>query len=177
MASAAVEPAATVPSAADRIPRWGTRPAHPAAARGERDFGTWHKETLARDAYCMDVDKIEYRIDASGRVRVVGIYESIRWGWSHDLDDIPERLTPYQGKIALLRRISAAIAAGQGAPFPTFFVWHRPDLSEFVVSPLEEWAGGPRRALGLGHRAFAELIGNLPGWEGGTATLPSVFRH
>ena len=125
----------------------------------------------------MDVDKVEYRIDASGNLRVVGIYELIRWDRHHDLDDIPERLAPYEGKIALLRRISAAIAAGQGAPFPTFFVWHRPDLSEFVVSPLEEWAGGPRRALGLGHRAFAELIGNLPGWEGGTATLPSVFRH
>ena len=160
--------AAPAPSAADRIPRWDTRPAHPAAARGERDFGQWHKDTLARDAYCMDVDKVEYRIDASGHVRVVGIYELIRWDWQHDLVDIPERLAPYQGKIALLRRISAAIAAGQGAFFPTFFVWHRPDLSEFVVCPLEEWVEGSRRALGLGPWAFAELIGYLPGWEGRT---------
>ena len=161
-------PAAPAPSAADRIPRWDTRPTYPATApsRGDRDFGAWHKETLARDAYCMDVDKVEYRIDASGRVRVVGIYELIRWGWQHDLDDIPERLAPYEGKIALLRRISAAILAGQGSSFPTFFVWHRPDLSEFVVCRLEEWVDGPRRAIGLGSRSFAELIGGLPRWEG-----------
>jgi hypothetical protein len=52
--------------------------------------------------------------------------------------------------------------AGQGASFPTFFVRHRPDLSEFVVCGLEEWAGGSRRALG--RQAFAELIRGLPGW-------------
>ncbi len=167
-------PAAPAPSAADRIPRWDARPAHPAAARGERDFGTWHKETLARDAYCMDVDKVEYRIDANGNVRVVGIYELIRWDWHHDLDDIPERLAPYQGKVALLRRISAAIAAGQGASFPTFFVWHRPDLSEFVVCRLENWAGGSRMALGLGRRAFGDLISDLPRWEGDMAASPSI---
>ena len=131
-------PAAPAPSAADRIPRWDTRPVHAAAVRGERDFGQWHKDTLPRDAYAMDVDKVEYRIDASSHVRVVGIYELIRWGWHHDLDDIPERLAPYQGKIALLRRIRAAIAEGQGASFPTFFVWHRPDLSEFVVCRRED---------------------------------------
>ena len=169
MASTPIVPAAPAPSAADRIPRWDTRPAHPAAARGERDFGTWHKETLARDAYCMDVDKVEYRIDASGRVRVVGIYELIRWDWHHDLDDIPERLAPYQGKVALLRRISAAIAAGQGASFPTFFVWHRPDLSEFVVCRLEDCADGSGMALGLGRKAFADLIGDLPRWDGFSA--------
>ena len=132
------------------------------------------KDTLARDAYCMDVDKVEYRIDPEGRVTIVSIYELIRWDWHHDLDDIPERLAPYQGKVALLRRISAAIPAGQGASFPTFFVWHRPDLSEFVVSPLEEWVGGSRKALGLGCRAFAGLIGDLPGWEGGTTALASA---
>jgi hypothetical protein len=70
----------------------------------------------------MDVDKIEYRIDANGILQVVGIYELIRWGWQHDLDDIPERLAPYEGKLALLRRISASIAAGEGSSFPTFFV-------------------------------------------------------
>ncbi len=167
-------PAAPAPSAADRIPRWDTRPAYPApaASRGERDFGAWHKETLARDAYCMDVDKVEYRIDPEDRVRVVGIYELIRWDWHHDLDDIPERLAPYQGKVALLRRISAAIATGQGVSFPTFFVWHRPDLSEFVVCPLEEWIAGSRKALWLGWRAFAELIGGLPRWEGVPAVSP-----
>ncbi len=160
--------AAPAPSAADRIPRWDTRPTYPApaAARGERDFGQWHKETLPRAAYCMDVDKVEYRIDPEGRVRVVGIYELIRWDWHHELDDIPERLAPYQGKVALLRRISSAVAEGQGTPFPTFFVWHRPDLSEFVVCRLEEWVDGPRRAIGLGSRSFAELIGGLPRWEG-----------
>ena len=174
MASSTIVSAPPAPSAADRIPRWDSRPTYssPAVARGDRDFGTWHKEALARDAYCMDVDKVEYRIDPGGSLRVVGIYELIRWDWHHDLDDIPERLAPYQGKVALLRRISASIAAGQGEPFPTFFVWHRPDLSEFVVCPLEEWAGGPRKALGLGHRAFAELIGGLPRWEGDAIPLP-----
>ena len=170
-------PAAPAPFAADRIPRWDTRPAHHAAARGERDFGTWHKETLARDAYCMDVDKVEYRIDTEGRVRVVGIYELIRWDWHHDLDDIPERLAPYEGKVALLRRISASIAAGQGASFPTFFVWHRPDLSEFVVCRLEDWVAGPRMALGLGSNAFADLIRDLPGWEGDPVASLSTPSH
>jgi hypothetical protein len=152
---------------ADRIPRWNTRPSHRAAREGEVDFGAWHKGALSRDSYCMDVDKVEYRIDASGALRVVGIYELIRWGWQHDLDDIPERLAPYEGKLALLRRISASIAAGQGSPFPTFFVWHRPDLSEFIVCRLEDWVDGPRKALGLGRGAFAELIAGLPGWDGG----------
>ena len=125
---------------------------------GEVDFGTWHKDALPNDAYAMDVDKVEYRIDARGNLRVVGIYELIRWGWQHDLDDIPKQLAPYEGKIVLLRRISASIAAGQGSSFPTFFVWHRPDLSEFVVCRLEEWADGSRKALGLGTRAFADLL-------------------
>ena len=136
-ASGTIVPAAPTSTAAGRVPRWGTRPAHAAPARGERDFGTGHKQTLARDAYCRDVDKVEYRIDPQSRVRVVGIYELIRWGWQHDLDDIPEWLAPCQGKGALLRRIRASIAAGQGSPFPTFFVWHRPDLSEFVVARFE----------------------------------------
>jgi len=130
------------------------------------DFGTWHKDALPRDSYCMDVDKIEYRIDATGSLQVVGIYELIRWGWHYDLDDIPERLAPYEGKAALLRRISASIAAGQDSSFPTFFVWHRPDLSELVVCRLEDWAGGSRMALGLGREAFAGLIRGLPRWEG-----------
>jgi hypothetical protein len=151
---------------ADRIPRWNTRPKYPAGEPGELDFGQWHKDTLSSDSYCMDVDKIEYRIDANGDLRVVGIYELIRWGWQHDLDDIPERLAPYEGKLALLQRISASIAAGRGSSFPTFFVWHRPDLSEFVVCRLEDWAEGSRKALGLGSQAFARLIGDLPGWEG-----------
>jgi hypothetical protein len=149
---------------ADPIPRWNARPRHPADQPGELDFGQWHKDTLSRDSYCMDVDKVEYRIDASGVLRVVGIYELIRWGWQYDLDDIPERLAPYEGKLALLRRMSASIAAGQASSFPTFFVWHRPDLSEFVVCRLEDWAGGSRRALGLGCHAFADLIRGLPGW-------------
>ena len=152
---------------ADRIPRWNTRPRHQADAPGEVDFGTWHKDALPNDAYCMDLDKIEYRIDTKGDLRVVGIYELIRWGWRHDLDDIPERLAPYEGKVALLRRISGSIAAGQGACFPTFFAWHRPDLSEFVVCRLEDWVEGSRKALGLGRQAFAELIRDLAGWEGG----------
>ena len=156
---------------ADRIPRWNTRPKHPAVAPGEVDFGTWHKDALPNDAYAMDVDKIEYRIDASGNLRVVGIYELIRWGWHLDLDDIPERLAPYEGKVALLRRISGLIAAGQGASFPTFFAWHRPDLSEFVVCRLQEWADGSRKALGLGRQAFADLLRGLPGWEGDPSIL------
>jgi hypothetical protein len=158
---------------ANRIPRWNTRPTHPAAAAGEADFGTSHKDALSNDSYCMDVDKVEYRIDAHGNLRVVGIYELIRWGWQHDLDDIPERLAPYQGKMALLQRISESIAAGQGSSFPTFFVWHRPDLSEFVVCRLEDWAGGSRKALGFGREAFADLIGGLPEWEGGAVAPPS----
>jgi hypothetical protein len=138
---------------------------------GEVDFGTWHKSALSNSAYCTEVDKVEYRIDANGNLRVVGIYELIRWGWQHDLDYIPEQLAPYEGKLALLRRISESIAAGQGSSFPTFFVWHRPDLSEFVVCRLEDWAGGSGKALGLGSRAFAELIGGLPGWEGDRGSL------
>ena len=64
------------------------------------------------------------------------------------------------------RSARAPIAAGQGAAFPTFFVWHRPDLSEFVVCRLEDWAGGSRSAIGLGCRAFASLLESLPGWKG-----------
>jgi hypothetical protein len=149
---------------ARRLPRWNTRPKHTAREPGEGDFGQWHKDALPRDAYCMDVDKIEYRIDSQGNLRVVGIYELIRWGWHYDLEDIPQRLAPYEGKVVLMRQISGAIAAGQGAAFPTFFVWHRPDLSEFVVCRLEEWVGGSRRALGLGREAFADLIRGLPTW-------------
>ncbi len=78
------------------------------------------------------------------------------------------------GKVALLRRLSAAIAAGQGSSFPTFFVWHRPDLSEVVVCRLEEWVDGPRKAFGLGPQAFAELIRDLPRWEGGPVALSHV---
>jgi hypothetical protein len=133
--------------------------------QGEVDFGQWHKDVLPRNFYCMDIDKIEYRIDASGNLRVVGIYELIRWGWQHELDDIPERLAPYEGKVALLRGIGESIAAGQGSAFPTFFVWHRPDLSEFVVCRLEDWTERPRTALGLGQEALAGLITALPAWE------------
>lgn len=138
-------------------------------APGELDFGQWHKDALPHGAYCMDVDKVEYRIDAEGKLRVVGIYELIRWDWQYGLDDIPERLAPYEGKLALLSRISASIVAGQDSPFPTFFVWHRPDLSELVVCGLEDWAKGPRVALGLGRRAFADLIRGLPRWQGRSA--------
>jgi hypothetical protein len=162
---------------ASRIPRWNARPKHPAATAGEVDFGQWHKDTLSNDSYCMDVDKVEYRIDANGNLRVVGIYELIRWGWQHDLDDIPERLAPYEGKLALLGRISASVATGQGASFPTFFVWHRPDLSEFVVCRLEDWVDGSRKALGLGRGAFADLIGDLPGWDGGQKNSWSPSHH
>ncbi len=66
---------------------------------------------------------------------------------------------------------SEEIAAGQGSSFPTFFVWRSPDLSEFVVGRLEDWANGSRKALGLGCQAFADLIGDLPGWEGDTVPL------
>ena len=107
-----------MPSGADRIPRWDTRPAHPAAARGERDFGTWHKETLARDAYCMDVDKVEYRIDPDGRVRVVGIHELIRWDWHHDRDDIPERLAALPGKGRAAATDQRCERRGAGRAFP-----------------------------------------------------------
>jgi len=96
------------------------RPSHPTTTPGEIDFRTWHKNALSRDSYCMDVDKVEYRIDACGALRVVGIYELIRWRWRHDLDGIPERLAPYEGKLALLPRISESIAADQGSTFPTF---------------------------------------------------------
>ena len=165
--------AALAPSA-DRIPRWSTRAKHRAETPGEADFGEWHKNTLSSISYCMDVDKVEYRIDTHGNLRVVGIYELIRWGWQHDLDDIPVRLAPYEGKLALLRRISDSIAAGQSAYFPTFFVWHRPDLSEFVVCRLEDWAGGSRTALGLGGHAFADLIRDLPRWEGDPVAPPPI---
>ncbi len=166
MASSRLVTAGPAANAPGRIPRWNTRAKHPADAPGELGFGQWHKDAFPNDSYRMDVDKVEYRIDGSGNVRVVGIHELIRWGWQHDLDDIPDRLTPYEGKVALLRRLSASIAAGQDCGFPTFFVWHRPDLSEFVACRLEDWADGPRMALGLGRRAFADLIRDLPGWEG-----------
>ena len=165
-----------VTQTATRIPRWDSRPAHGSSRPGEVDFGQWHKDTLSDDSYAMDVDKIEYRIDAKGNLRVVGIYELIRWGWQHDLDDIPERLAPYEGKIALLRRISGSIAAGQGSSIPTFFVWHRPDLSEFVVCRLDDRAGGSRKALGLGRKSFADLIRGLPGWEDTAVALPHPPR-
>ncbi len=175
MASSRLVTAGPAANAPGRIPRWNTRAKHPADTPGELDFGQWHKDALPHDSYCMDVDKVEYRMDGSGNVRVVGIYELIRWGWQHDLDDIPERLAPYEGKVALLRRLSAAIAAGQGSCFPTFFVWHRPDLSEFVACRLEDWAGASRRALGLGRRAFAALIRDLPRWEGDPDARQSVM--
>ena len=127
------------------IPRWNTRPKHPANQPGKLDFRQWRKDALPNDAYCMDLDKIEYRIDAMGSLRDVGIYELIPWGWQHDLDDAPERLARYEGKLVLLRRIGGPIDAGQGASFPTFFAWHRPDLCELVVCRLEDWAGGSRK--------------------------------
>jgi hypothetical protein len=37
-------------------------------------------------------------------------------------------------------------------------------MEEFVVGRLEDWAGGSRKALGLGREAFADLIRGLPGW-------------
>ena len=162
---------------ADRIQRWNTRPSHPATNEGEVDFGTWLKNVSSRDSSCMDVDKVEYRIDASGVLRVVGIYELIRWGWQHDLVDIPERLALHEGKLVLLRRISESIAEGQGSAFPTFFAWHRPDVSEFVVCRLEDWVDGSRSTLGLGREAFADLIGSLPIWEGRPAAMPVHARY
>lgn len=122
----------------------------------------------------MDVDKIDYRIDASGNVRVVGIYELIRWGWQYNVDDIPERLAPYAGKLKLLGRVSRLIAESQAADFPAFIVWHRPDLSEFVLSPLEDCSEGPGRVLCLGTRAFAEMIRDLPEWRYGSTGARSV---
>jgi hypothetical protein len=84
---------------ASRIPRWNTRSGHPAVNTGDGDFGTRHKGALSRDSYCMAADKVECRVDANGNLRVVGIYELIRWGWQHDLDHIPERLAPYEGRL------------------------------------------------------------------------------
>ena len=55
-----------------------------------------------------------------------------------------------------------------------FFDWHWLDLSEFVVCRLEEWAEGSQMALGLGWRAFAKLIGGLPGWGGSPVAMPSA---
>ncbi len=75
------------------------------------------------------------------------------------------------------RSARATIATGQGAAFPTFFVWHRPDLSEFVMCRLEEWVEGPRRALGMGWRAFTELIGELPRWESQAPNPPYASGH
>lgn len=149
---------------ASRIPRWDSRPSHASSRPGDIDFGQWHKDALPSDSYCMDVDKVEYRIGADGNLRVVGIYELIRWGWHHDIDDIPEMLAPYEGKLKLLGSISRLVAESQGEGFPAFIVWHRPDLSEFVVSRLEEWAGDSRKGLCLGGRAFAELVRRLPKW-------------
>ena len=74
----------------------------------------------------------------------------------------------------MARPARAPTAAGQGAAFPTFFVGHRSDLSEFVVSPLEEWVGGSRKGLGLGNRAFADLIGSLPEWRGPLSSQPEL---
>lgn len=39
---------------------------------------------------------------------------------------------------------------------------------------MEDWAGGPRKALGLRYQAFAGLIGDLPMWEGEPVPVPSV---
>ena len=75
------------------------------------------------------------------------------------------------------RSAHESIAAGQGSSFPMFFLWHRPDLSESVVCRLEDWAGGSRKALGLGRQAFAELIGGLPRWEGDRVAPPSASRR
>ena len=72
------------------------------------------------------------------------------------------------------RSARAQIAAGKGASFPTLFVCHRPDLSEFVVCQLEEWKDGSRKALGLGSQAFADLFRGLPGWEGDPVQLPAA---
>ena len=54
------------------------------------------------------------------------------------------------------------MAGRQRARFPAFVVWHRPDLSEFVVTKVEDWAAGGRSVIVLGNRAFAEVIRNLP---------------
>ncbi len=105
-------------------------------------------------------------------MRVVGSYEPFGSGRQHNLGEIPERLTPYEGKTSFPGRICPAFATGQSAPLLTFFVWHRPDLSGFVVCRLEEWVNSPRLALGLGSHAFAELIGGLPRWEGDSACGP-----
>jgi hypothetical protein len=67
-----------------------------------------------------------------------------------------------------------SIDSGQDSSFPTFFVWHRPVLSEFVVCRLEDWVGGSRRALGLGSYSFARTIENLPGWDGAPDAPPTV---
>ena len=134
--------AGPVPTTANRIPRWDTRPKHPAAAPGEVDFGQWQKDALPNDAYCMDLDKFVYRIGASGNLRVDGIYELIRWCWRYDLDDIPERLAPYEGKIALLRRISGSSAAGQARP-------SRRSLSGTAPTFPSSWCVGSRTGQGV----------------------------
>lgn len=54
----------------------------------------------------------------------------------------------------------------------TFFVRHRSDLTEFAECRLEERGEGHKRALGLGWRAFAKLIGGLPQWEGDSTSKP-----
>ena len=56
------------------------------------------------------------------------------------------------------------IAAGQGASVSTFFLWHGPDLTEFVACRRVDCVSGSRKALGLGREAFANLISSLPGW-------------
>lgn len=148
-----------------KIRRWDERPRHDSARPGEVDFAQWHKDTFGTGSYCMDVDKFEYRFDPSGQLRVVGVYELIRWGWRHSLAAIPQRLAPHEGKVRVLTHLGRILSEGEGAQVPSFFVWHRPDLSEFLVSRVEDWTGEPIRAGYLGQEHFRELIENLPGWR------------
>jgi hypothetical protein len=154
-----------------KIRRWDKRPRHDSTRPGEVDFGQWHKDNLRSNLYCMDVDKIEYRFDAEDRVRIVGLYELIRWDWPHDLASIPDKLSPHQGKLRLMGRLGQLLSEGENRPVPAFFVWHRPDLSEFLVSRVEDWTAEPRRAAYLSDKHLGSLIEGLPDW-GWSNTVP-----
>ncbi|MDE1819434.1 MAG: hypothetical protein KGJ23_00520 [Euryarchaeota archaeon] len=144
------------------IPRWESRPRHPSGPGEPKDFGDWHKQKLPRRAYCMDVDKIEYRILPDGTLDVVGLYDLIAWDRAVPPASLLRVLAPYAGKESVMLRLGEVLSVSQRHPVPSFFVWHRKDLSEFVVGRAGEW---DRTLWKLSEEEFQELLLRLPDWE------------
>jgi hypothetical protein len=136
---------------------WKSRPRYPVEKEdGSIDFAAWHKETLKQNRYAMDIDKVEYRF-VKDEVQIVGLYDLVKFSRPEPIELGPTIYPLYDGKRAVLVKLSKLLSN----EVPVFVAWHRADLSEFFVVPIERLSR-PSDGKRLSNEGFAMLLSDLP---------------